>query len=108
MGKICVIKVLDVTSVIVSFFSPICIKLPESFFKTLNKLFFNFIWSGSKDRIKRDYLCLDYSLGGLQMVDVKCFAQAQKMVWVKHLLDDKYDSMWKSIELSFLHSFILM
>ena len=54
------------------------IKLPESFFETLNKLFFNFIWSGGKDRIKRDYLCLDYSLGGLRMVDVKYFAQAQK------------------------------
>ena len=39
------------------------------------------------------------------MVDVKCFAQAQKLVWVKHLLDDKYDSMWKSIELSFLYRF---
>ena len=36
---------------------------------------------------------------------LKCFAQAQKMVWVKHLLDDKYDSMWKSIELSFLYRF---
>ena len=104
IGKICVIKSLMLPQLLY-LFSVLCIKLPESFFKTLNKLFFNFIWSGGKDRIKRDYLCLDYSLGGLRMVDVKCFAQAQKMVWVKHLLDDKYDSMWKSIELSFLYRF---
>ena len=104
IGKICVIKTLLLPQLLY-LFSVLCIKLPDSLFKTLNKLFFNFIWNGGNDRIKRDYLCLDYSLGGLRMVDVKCFAQAQKMVWVKHLLDDSYNSMWKSIELSFLYNF---
>ena len=25
-------------------------------------------------------------------IDACCFAQAQKMIWVKHLLDDNYSS----------------
>ena len=39
-------------------------------------------------RMKRDFLCLDYSLSGLRMVNVKCFAEAQKLTWVKYLMDD--------------------
>ena len=34
---------------------------------------------------------------------VKCFAQAQEIVWVEHILDDSYDSMLESIEMSFLY-----
>ena len=81
----------------------LCIKIAETLFKNLNKLYFNFIWKGGEDRVKRDFLCLDYSLGGLRMVNVKCFAEAQKLTWVKYLLDDNYECMWKSLELSFLH-----
>jgi len=104
IGKICVVKSLLLPQMLY-LFSVLCIKIPESCFKTLNKLFFNFIWSGGKDRVKRDYLCLDYSLGGLRMVNVKCFAQAQKLIWVKYLLDDNYECIWKSIETSFLENF---
>ena len=106
IGKICVIKSLLLPQLLY-LFSVLCIKIPETFFKNLNKLFFNFIWNGGKDRVKRDFLCLDYSLGGLRMVNVKCFAEAQKLTWVKYLMDDNYECMWKSLELSFLHKFHL-
>ena len=39
------------------------------------------------------------------MIDPYIFALAQKMYWVKCLLDDSYNSWWKSIELSFLETF---
>ncbi len=104
IGKVCVIKSLLLPQLLY-LFSVLCIKIPESFFKTLNTLFFKFIWSGGNDRVKRDFLCLDYSWGGLRMVNVKCFAQAQKMVWVKYLLDNNYECTWKSIELQFLENF---
>jgi len=48
---------------------------------------------------------LDYISGGLKMVDPFTFAQAQKMVWVKYLLDDSFSSPWKLLELSVLKSF---
>ena len=46
----------------------------------------------------RQIICVLIIPWGLRIVDVNCFAQAQKMVWVEHLSDDCYDSMWKSIE----------
>ena len=55
--------------------------------------------------MKRDFLYSDYSFDGLCMVNAKCFAEAQKLIWVKYLTDDDYECMWKSLELSFLHKF---
>ena len=45
------------------------------------------------------------------MIDPCTFAKSQKMVWVKHFLNDNYTSAWKSIEiemLKFFHSDYLM
>ena len=43
--------------------------------------------------------------GGLRMIDVEAFAQAQKLVWAKHLLDPNYDSFWKVLESEVLKVF---
>ena len=61
-------------------------------------MFLKFIWSGGNDCVKRTYLLNDYNQGGLRMVDVEAFSQAQKLVWVKHLLDPNYTSFWKLLE----------
>ena len=39
------------------------------------------------------------------MIDPLVFSQAQKLVWVKHLLDPNYSSFWKSLEISVLSDF---
>ena len=39
------------------------------------------------------------------MVDPYSFALAQRMVWVNHLLDDSYSSVWKTIEVTALGDF---
>ena len=39
------------------------------------------------------------------MIDPLIFANAQKMLWVKNLLDDNFVASWKSIELIFLEKF---
>ena len=79
-------------------FSVLCISIPKLFFKRLNTIFFKFIWSGGNDRVKRAYLCNDYLNGGLRMVDVVAFSQAQKLVWTKHLLDPNYSNFLKHLE----------
>ena len=86
-------------------FSVLCIPIPKSFFRKLNTMLFKFIWSGGNDRVKRKYLLNDYSDGGLRMIDVEAFSQAQKMLWVKHLLDPSYDNFWKHLELKVLNAF---
>ena len=101
IGKICVVKSLLLPQLLF-LFSVLPIKIPNSFFKQLNKLFYKFIWNGGNDRVKRKCLCNDYSLCGLRMIDPYNFAVAQKMSWVKLLLDNNYDSLWKSMELTIL------
>ena len=75
------------------------------FFKDLNKMFYKFIWNGDRDRVKRNFLCNDYSQGGLRMIDPYAFALAQKMTWVKVLFDNSFDSSWKTIEFSALDKY---
>ena len=104
IGKICVIKSL-VLPQLLYLFSVLCIKIPTSFFKELNKAFYTFIWNGGKDRVQRKLMCNDYHYCGLRMIDAQIFALAQKMTWVKCLVDKKYSSMWKTIELTFLENF---
>ena len=55
--------------------------------------------------MKRNFLLNDYSDCGLRMIDVEAFSQAQKMVWVKHLLDPNYNHFWKHLESEVLHAF---
>ena len=96
IGKICVIKSL-VLPQLLYLFSVLSIKIPQQFFNELNRLIFKFIWSGGQDRVQRNFMYNDYIKGGLKMIDSYAFALSQKMVWVKCLLDDNFDSVWKLI-----------
>ena len=104
VGKICVIKSLLLPQLLY-LFSVLSLKIPMKFFKDLNKMFYKFIWNGGRDRVKRNFLCNDYSQGGLRMIDPYAFALAQKMTWVKLLLDNSFDSFWKAIEFSALDKY---
>ena len=104
IGKVCVIKSL-VLPQLLYLFSVLSIKIPQKFFNELNSLFFKFIWSGGKDRVKRKILYNDYLQCGLKMIDPSAYALAQKMTWVKYLFDENYESVWKTIELSALENF---
>ena len=104
VGKICVVKTLLLPQLLY-YFSVLCIKIPKSFFKQLNTMFYKFIWNGGNDRVKRQLMCNDFSLAGLRMIDPYTFSLAQKMSWVKMLLDDNYDSLWKTIERSIIDNF---
>ena len=41
------------------------------------------------------------------MVDSYTVALTQQMVWVNHLLDDSFSSLWKTIEVAALADFSL-
>ena len=104
IGKICVIKSL-VLPQLLYLFSALSIKVPQKFFNELNRLFFRFIWNGGQDRVQRKFMYNDYAHCGLKMTDPYAFALAQKMTWVKYLLDDSFESVWKSIELLALEKY---
>ena len=80
-GKIQVIK-----SLAVSKFVNLLTTLPtpnDPFLKELETLFFSFIWGEKCDEIARKTIINDIEDGGLKMTDIRSFAKALKISWIK-------------------------
>ena len=65
----------------------------HSFLENINKLFFQFLWNMKPDKIKQNYLCMNYLDGGLKMVNIYDFVKSLKLTWVKRILFVT-DSQW--------------
>ena len=61
----------------------------ESFIKNIDTIFYNFIWNGPVDRIKREILIKQYCEGGLKMLNVQIFANAIKLTWLRRFTSNK-------------------
>ena len=95
IGKIHVIK-----SLAVSKFVHLFTTLPtpnDSFLKEMETLFFSFIWSGKGDKIARKIIINDIENGGLKMIDIRSFAKALKISWIKKVWDVNYQADWKRL-----------
>ena len=80
IGKIQVIK-----SLAISKFVHLFTTLPtpnDSFLKELETLF-SFIWGRKGDKIARKIIINDIENGGLKMIDIRSFAKALKIPWIK-------------------------
>ena len=94
LGKIVVLKSL-IASQLVYILSPL--PLNHSAINELNTcdMFFNFLWDGKGDKIKRDIVISDYNNGGLRMIDIKLFSKALKSSWITKYLDLENHGKWK-------------
>ena len=54
----------------------------------LNTMFFEFLWDGKNDKIKRSTTFKDFSKGGINMINIKQFLIAMKITWVKRYLNE--------------------
>ena len=70
LGKITVLKSL-IASQLVYILSPL--PTNHNAIKEINNIFFNFLWDGKGDKVKRDIIISDYENGGLRMIDIKNF-----------------------------------
>ena len=61
--------------------------------QNFNDLFYNFLWSGKGDKIKRNIIINDYPDGGLKMIDIESF---NKSLNKNHL--DKKSILIKTIK----------
>ena len=68
----------------------------------INRIFYNFLWDGKGDKIKRDIIISEYKSGGLRMIDIKSFNKALKSTWIKKYLDK--NQPWK-VEVVFRFTF---
>ena len=92
LGKITVLKSL-IASQLVYILSPL--PTNHNAIKEINNIFFNFLWDGKGDKVKRDIIISDYENGGLRMIDIKVFNQALKSGWIKKYLDRENHGKWK-------------
>ena len=57
--------------------------------------FFDFLWDGKPDKIKREIAKLKLEQGGLGMIDIVLFDKALKLTWIRRLLT--CSSKWKEL-----------
>ena len=67
-------------------------------------MFFNFIWNGKSDRIKRNTLIGDISQGGLKMIHLQSESAYLKVSWTKRLVEN-LDGYWQKILLFYLKNY---
>ena len=80
LGKITVLKSL-IASQLVYIFSPL--ETNHAAIRDINVMFYNFLWNGKGDKIKRNIMINDYSEGGLKMIDIASFNRSLKATWIK-------------------------
>jgi hypothetical protein len=86
-GKICIIKSLALSK-LVHLFSSIP-NPPENIIQQLQNLCFKFVWSNKTEKIKRSTMYNLYENGGVKVPNIQQFCNAQKISWVKRLIDNQ-------------------
>ena len=63
-----------------------------------NKIFFEFLWKSSTDKIKREIITQDFEQGGLRMIHLEKYIYALKLGWIRRLItnDSKYKTIFQS------------
>ena len=100
-GKITVIKSILLPKFVYLFQS---LTTPKHIIDTLNKILYEFLWSGKGEKIKRKTLIGDIQDGGLKMIDIPSFVKSIKLKWIGKLLDEE-KANWKIIPTCFLNQF---
>ena len=83
IGKIAVLKSLILPKFVHLFSS---IPASQSTIAEINTIFYSFLWGNKPDKIKREVICKDYLDGGLRMINLFNFEKAQKIKWLKYIL----------------------
>ena len=68
-----------------------------TFLKELNKIIFNFVWSGKSEKIKRKVLINTFEKGGVKIPDPQSFDKAIKVTWVKRILNPNVNTTLKRL-----------
>jgi hypothetical protein len=93
IGKITILKSLAFSKII---YQCGVISPPKKFVDHIIDLSYKFIWNNKKDKIKRKTIISDYQDGGLKMLDINSFINAQKVMWIKRYLSPDKAS-WKAL-----------
>ncbi len=76
---------------------------PDTVLKEIQNIFFNFLWNGKPDKIKRSVIINDFEEGGLKLPDIVSFCYSLKFSWLHKLLDPQNYSPWKILLIDYIH-----
>ena len=79
--------------------------IPQLYQKRIETCIFNFIWKGSKDKVKRKTIIQDYKHGGQKMLDIEATQKKISVKWVQKYLDSSIISPWKFILKEYLKNY---
>jgi len=88
IGKVVLLKTMALSQ-ITYIASVMC--CPDNIVKEIEKLMYNFIWSG-RERVKRQTLIGGYNIGGIKMPDIRSYIEALQAVWIKKLINSKTET----------------
>ena len=92
-GKVTVIK-----SLLISKISYLFMSIPnpsQSVVSELNKIMYNFLWHGKREKVGRNSLIKDKEEGGLGMIDLESYIRALKITWVRRYITK--DGIWRTL-----------
>lgn len=92
-GKVTVIKTLIISKIV-----HLLIALPTpstNIINEINNLFYNFLWDGKPDKMRRSLAKQNILEGGIGMIDVSLFDKALKLTWLRRFF--KHQSRWKEL-----------
>jgi hypothetical protein len=94
LGKITVIKTFILAKL--NYLMSTLPNPPALILKQINKLVFNFLWSGKTAKVSRNRICKKYINGGLNMIDIETYLIISKVNWIKQLLLCRH-KIWNSL-----------
>ena len=95
MGRITIIKSLALAKFIHMLFA--LPNPPDNLLKNIEKTFYNFLWNGGPDRIKRSIIVKNFKAGELRMINLPEFIRALKISWFRRVIQNSENIEWHSL-----------
>jgi hypothetical protein len=100
IGRIQIIKSLAISQLSLQFST---LTVPEQVISNLNSILYKFLWK-SKDKIKRIKMIRNVKNGGLNMIDLECYADSLKAMWINRIVSSNPDSdAWVQIPIYYFN-----
>jgi hypothetical protein len=77
---------------------------PDKVIEAIEKMIFEFIWDGKRDKIKRTTMIGQYEQGGFNVCDIKSHFDTLRIKWIKRLADNVHAN-WKAIPNYYFNKF---
>ena len=93
-GKIQVIKSLAISKLT---YMTNFIEIDSKSVETIEKMYYEFLWDGKRNRVRKEICVLPRSMGGLGMLDLNITLKVQNIKWIKRILLAEKNEDWTLI-----------